>query len=265
MSTYVFGDVQGCFDELQNLLDRVGYQSGQDHLWFAGDLINRGPRNVEVMDLVMSEPNVKCVLGNHDLHFLAIATGQQTLKRSDTIEDLLNSPRLDEYINYLRHLPVLYYADAENLALVHAGIPPQMDINTCLALAGEVEAILQSDQHPDFFAAMYGNEPSRWNNELAGMDRLRIITNYFTRMRYCTRDGELELTHKTDIQPDGFAPWFTFERSDRLQVLFGHWAALNGHTGVDFAIPLDTGCVWGRELTAMRLEDKTFFSVEAQS
>ncbi len=265
MSTYVIGDVQGCFEELQKLLTRVNYQSGRDHLWFAGDLINRGPRNVEVLELVMSEPNVQCVLGNHDLHFLAIATRQQTLNRSDTIEDLLNSPRLDEYIGYLRHLPILYYADTANVALVHAGIPPQMDINTCKALASEVETILQSDQYPAFLNAMYGNEPGIWHNQLAGMDRLRMITNYFTRMRYCTRDGELELTHKANIQPDGFAPWFTFERSDQLQVLFGHWAALNGHTGVDFAIPLDTGCVWGRALTAMRLEDKTFFTVEAES
>jgi bis(5'-nucleosyl)-tetraphosphatase (symmetrical) len=140
-----------------------------------------------------------------------------------------------------------------------------MDISTCLALASEVETILQSDQYPEFLKAMYGNEPSTWHEQLAGMDRLRIITNYFTRMRYCTHDGDLELTHKADIQPDGFSPWFTFERSDQLQVAFGHWAALNGHTGVDFAIPLDTGCVWGRELTAMRLEDKKFFSVTAES
>ena len=265
MSTYIIGDVQGCFDELQKLLSKVDYQSGQDHLWFAGDLINRGPRNVEVLDLIMSEPNVKCVLGNHDLHFLAVATGQQTPKRKDTIEDLLNSPRLDEYIDYMRHLPILHYDYAENLALVHAGIPPKMDINTCLALASEVETILQSAQYPEFLSAMYGNEPSIWHDQLAGTDRLRVITNYFTRMRYCSHEGELELTHKADIQPDGFAPWFTFERSDQLQVVFGHWAALNGHTGVDFAIPLDTGCVWGRELTAMRLENKTFSSVEAKS
>lgn len=265
MSTYIIGDVQGCFEELQKLLDRVDYHSGRDHLWFAGDLINRGPQNVEVLDLILSEPNVKCVLGNHDLHFLAIATDQQKLKRSDTIEDLLNNPRLDQYIDYLRHLPILHYAEAENLAMVHAGIPPQMGIKTCMALASEVETILQSEQYPAFLKAMYGNEPSAWNNQLAGMDRLRMITNYLTRMRYCTREGELELTHKADIQPDGFAPWFTFERSDQLQVVFGHWAALNGRTGVDFAIPLDTGCVWGRELTAMRLEDKTFFSVGAIS
>ena len=265
MSTYIFGDVQGCFDELQKLLRLVDYQSGQDHLWFAGDLVNRGPRNAEVLDLVMTEPNVKCVLGNHDLHFLAIATGQQTLQLSDTIEDLLNSPRLDDYIDYLRHLPILHYIEAENLALVHAGIPPKMDINTCMALAGEVESVLQSERYPEFLKAMYGNEPSTWHDQLVGMDRLRTITNYFTRMRYCTHHGQLELTHKADIQPDGFAPWFSFERGDQLQVVFGHWAALNGHTGVAFAIPLDTGCVWGRELTTMRLEDKTFYSVESQS
>ena len=125
MSTYIIGDVQGCFDELQKLLRLVDYKSGQDHLWFAGDLVNRGPRNAEVLDLVMTEPNVRCVLGNHDLHFLAIATGQKTLQTSDTIEDLLNSPRLDDYIDYLRHLPILLYIEAENLALVHAGVPPK--------------------------------------------------------------------------------------------------------------------------------------------
>ena len=265
MSTFVIGDVQGCFDELQKLLELINYRSGTDTLWFVGDLVNRGPRNKEVLDLVMSEPNVTCVLGNHDLHFLAVATGQQSVKRSDTIHDLLDSPRLDEYIGYLRHLPMLKYVESEHLVLVHAGIPPQIPVDTCLKMASEVEAILQSDHYPAFLAAMYGNEPAIWHDGLAGMDRLRMITNYFTRMRYCTFEGELELTHKADIQPDGFAPWFSFQRSDHLRVIFGHWAALNGHTGVDFAIPLDTGCVWGRSLTAMRLEDDSFYSVEAIS
>jgi bis(5'-nucleosyl)-tetraphosphatase (symmetrical) len=263
MSTYAIGDLQGCFTEFEQLLDRINFDDGNDHLWLVGDLVNRGPNNAPVLDLIMSLSNVTCVLGNHDLHFLAVATGQKKQHRSDTLDDLLNNPRLPQYIDYLRHLPLLHYDADQQRALVHAGLPPQLGIEQCLALSREVETVLQSDEFPTFLSAMYGNEPPLWHDDLAGMDRLRVITNFLTRIRYCTAQGEMELTHKADIQPQGYAPWFTFNRNDQLQILFGHWAALNGITGVKFAIPLDTGCVWGRELTALRLEDETYFSVPA--
>lgn len=263
MSTYVIGDLQGCYAEFSTLLDKVQFDPASDSLWLVGDLINRGPDNTRVMDLILSLDDVTCVLGNHDLHFLAIATGQQTQKRSDTLDDLLSSSNLDKYVRWLRHQPLVHYDASRHCALVHAGIPPQFGIERCLELSGEVERYLRSSDHPEFLAAMYGNEPASWSDALSGMPRLRLITNYFTRLRYCKADGELELLHKSDIQPDGYAPWFSYPRSDGLNVLFGHWAALEGKADCRFALPLDTGCVWGRELTALRLEDSKRFVVQA--
>ena len=264
MSTYVIGDVQGCRNELEHLLKEINYQESIDDLWFVGDLINRGPDNVGVMDLLMQLPRVTAVLGNHDLHFLAVAMGSQTEKRRDTIADLLHSSRLDDYIDYLRQLPLIHLDAERNLVMVHAGLPPNLDTRQCLALATEVAQMIRSDDCPRFLAAMYGNEPARWRNDLTGMDRLRLITNYFTRLRFCTADGELELLHKTDVAPSGFSPWFSFPRPDDTRILFGHWAALEGKAGTDFALALDTGCVWGQTLTAIRLDDENMFTVPAQ-
>lgn len=253
MNTWVIGDVQGCYAELQHLLARIAFDRDKDELWFVGDLINRGPDNVGVMDFVMNLPSVVCVLGNHDLHFLAIALGQQSLKHGDTVDDLLRADGLQDYISWLRSLPLLHVSPQHDTVLVHAGLPPQLDLSRCRALAREVEDILSSDQCEAFLSAMYGNEPDTWDEQLKGMVRLRVITNYFTRLRYCTASGRMELTHKTDIAPPGYDPWFNFERRGNERVIFGHWAALEGKTGVESAINLDTGCVWGRSLTAMNL------------
>ena len=263
MSTYVIGDVQGCFVELQRLLEVISFQETRDNLWFVGDLINRGPNNLEVMNLIMSLPNANCVLGNHDLHFLAIAAGQQTQKQSDTVDDLLNSAHLDAIVGYLRHQPLIHYDEDEQLVIVHAGLPPQLSIDKCLELAAEVEKTLQGDDYQEFLSAMYGNEPAVFADHLTGMTRLRVITNCFTRLRYCTANGEMELTHKADIKPDGYLPWFSFDRDDKLKIVFGHWAALGGVANASFVHAVDTGCVWGRELSAIRLEDNEWFSVPA--
>lgn len=263
MSTYVIGDVQGCYEELSRLLELIRLDTATDELWLVGDLINRGPDNCSVLDLLMGLSNVQAVLGNHDLHFLAIEAGFQKPHRSDTIKDLLDSPQREAYVDFLLTLPLLHVDRSKNAVLVHAGLPPQLTVDECLRLADEVETCLKSEQRNDFYSAMYGNEPACWNEKLTGMSRLRVITNYFTRIRYCTAEGTMELTHKADVAPDGYAPWFQFPRSDAFAVLFGHWAALEGKSGVEFAIPLDTGCVWGRRLTALRLEDHQFFSVEA--
>lgn len=262
MSTYVIGDVQGCFRELDALLTKLGAGS-EDNLWFVGDLVNRGPRNREVMDLVMSLPNTNCVLGNHDFHFLAVAEGLQTQNRADTLDDLLHSPRLGDYVHYLRFRPLIYHDEARQTVIVHAGLPPQLDIHRCMSLAAEVETCLQSNDYREFLAAMYGNKPARFSEELTGMDRLRVITNYFARIRYCTRQGDLELEHKGNNQPEGYLPWFNFGRDDDVKVIFGHWAALEGVADASFVRAIDTGCVWGRELTAIRLEDDARFSVPA--
>ncbi|MBO6558209.1 MAG: symmetrical bis(5'-nucleosyl)-tetraphosphatase [Pseudomonadales bacterium] len=263
MSTYVFGDVQGCATELQQLLEHIDYQQSEDHLWFVGDMINRGPDNAGVLDLLMQLPNVTCVLGNHDLHFMAIALGCQTQKRGDTVSDLLEHKRLQDYVDYLRQLPLIHYDKARDDLMVHAGLPPNLSTDTCLSLAAEVEQVIQSDQLESFLTAMYGNEPSAWDNNLMGMDRLRLITNYFTRLRFCTADGDIELLHKTDVAPEGYSPWFSFSRREETRILFGHWAALEGKVDAAFAVALDTGCVWGRHLTALRLEDNQLFSVPA--
>ncbi len=263
MSTYVIGDVQGCLRELEALLRAVNFDAGQDSLWFVGDLINRGPDNRGVLDMIMGLPNVTCVLGNHDLHFLAIACGRQRARRGDTFDDLLQSPRLPEYIQFFRSLPLIHHDESNNLVVVHAGLPPQFSLGKCLDLAKEVTDVLMSDEYETFLGAMYGNLPARWDDTLHGWDRLRLITNYFTRMRYCKADGELELIHKADIQPEGYAPWFSFERQDDTRVLFGHWAALEGRVETEFVTALDTGCVWGRALTALRLEDEKLYAVNA--
>ena len=261
----MIGDVQGCFDELTDLLKKVGFEPEKDSAWFLGDLINRGQKNLEVINLIRELPNTKMVLGNHDLHFLAVAVGSQTASPSDTLDDLLGSADLPAIIDWLRYQPLLHFDAANACLLVHAGLPPIWDIETSLARAKEVQAALIGPDFVDFLAQMYGNQPDIWSDELTGMSRLRVITNYFTRLRYCTAAGELELVHKTDAAPAGFAPWFSFPRADpTTRILFGHWAALNGKTGLDSAIALDTGCVWGRSLTAMRLDDGKIISVPAR-
>ena len=267
MSTYVIGDIQGCYDALRRLLDRVNFNDTTDELWLVGDLVNRGHKNTGVMEFITGLDRVTAVLGNHDLHFLAIALGQQSQKRSDTLDDILASPGLDRYIDWLRHLPLIHHDAARNLVMVHAGLPPQLSVPTCMTLAREVESVLcsglGSGQCSAFLKAMYGNEPAIFDDRQSGMTRLRVIANCFTRMRYCTAVGQLELEHKADICPDGFAPWFSFPRQDNITIIFGHWAALNGKADAHFVRALDTGCVWGRELTALRLEDDTRFAVPA--
>ncbi len=263
MSTYVIGDIQGCFDELQQLLATIRYDPASDDLWLVGDLINRGPQNLEVLELLMGLERVTAVLGNHDLHFLAIARGQQTQKRNDTLDDLLASPKLDAYVDWLRHCPLLHHDAARNLVLVHAGLPPAWSLAQCLARAHEVEYALRADSYQEFLNAMYGDQPDTFAEQLEGLTRLRVITNCLTRLRYCTAAGQLELKHKADLAPAGFAPWFSFPRQDEVTVLFGHWAALEGKVDASFVRALDTGCVWGRALTALRLEDDVIFTVPA--
>ena len=261
MTTFAIGDIQGCFDELRELLELMSFRPGTDHLWIAGDMINRGPKNRDVLKLLMDLDNVTAVLGNHDLHFLAIARGYAKPRGKDTIADLLDAPELNDVCEWLRQLPLVHLDEANRRALVHAGFPPHWDAITCKARAAEVESVLRSDALDSYLAGMYGNEPDIWTDSLSGNDRLRIITNYFTRLRFCRADSTIELLSKETEAPAGFSPWFDFPRPDDFAVYFGHWAAIEAVTGADFAIGLDTGCVWGRALTGMRLEDGERFSV----
>ena len=263
MSTWVVGDLQGCLQPLQCLLERVEFNSDRDMLWSVGDLVNRGPSCLDTLRwLHERRDNLRVVLGNHDLHLLAAAAGHKSLSRSDTLAPILEAPDRDRLLDWLRQRPLLW--QEHDVTLVHAGIPPQWSVSEAAARAREVEAVLREDDYEDFFAAMYGNSPDCWDDSLTGNDRLRVITNYFTRMRYCSAEGRLDLVSKGPLQaPEGptasdpaLKAWFLHanRRAANERIVFGHWAALEGHTGVDTAIALDTGCVWGGHMTLYCLE-----------
>lgn len=262
MATYAIGDVQGCLAELHDLLDLIRFDPAQDRLWFTGDLVNRGPHSLETLRFIKS---LGCaaisVLGNHDLHLLAVATGASRVKRKDTFAAVLEAPDRDELLDWLRRLPLLHGDGA--FYLIHAGLPPQWDMETAGRCAREVEAVLRGDDYAEFFPHMYGDRPDHWAEELRGWDRLRFITNCFTRMRYCTADGCLDLKEKGPIgrQAEGLVPWFNTpnRRSAGARIIFGHWSTLGFHVEND-CFGLDTGCLWGGSLTALRLDTLQRFS-----
>ncbi len=258
MSTYVIGDIQGCYDELQALLERVAFDPVTDRLWFAGDLVNRGPRSLEVLRFVRDlGDRAVTVLGNHDLHLLAIWQHRDRLKRSDTLEPVLEAPDGDDVLQWLRCQPLMHYDAEFGCAMVHAGLSPDWDLQTALACARELETVLQGEQFTEFLAHMYGNRPDRWSEDLTGWDRLRYAVNCFTRLRYCSTDGRLEFRQKDapGSQAPGFLPWFEMPaRRTDVEVIFGHWSTLGLYRGHGVRA-LDTGCLWGGTLTALRLED----------
>ncbi|MDF1764374.1 MAG: symmetrical bis(5'-nucleosyl)-tetraphosphatase [Oleibacter sp.] len=267
MATYAIGDLQGCFDELQQLLEVIAFDPQQDQLWFAGDLVNRGPKSLECLRFVQQLGNkAKIVLGNHDLHLLGVAFSDRQQKSSDTLNAILTAPDKDEILTWLRHQPLTHFDSANNVFMSHAGLPPCWTPQQAHALAQEVEQALKKDPQ-SFLQHMYGNQPDRWEDSLTGMDRLRVIVNYLTRMRFLDQDNRMNLSAKeaADTAPEGFKPWFlqSAKQDKSTQILFGHWAAIEGITGVDNVYALDTGCVWGRRLTALRLEDKQVFSVNS--
>ena len=265
MATYVIGDLQGCLPQLIQLLEQINYHPEQDNLWFAGDLINRGPASLETLRFIKSlGNNATVVLGNHDLHLLAVAHGHGELKRKDTLAEILTASDRDDLIHWLRQQPLCHYDSQLNAVMTHAGIPPCWDLDKTLALAKEVEDTLKSDSANDFFAAMYGNTPDTWQDNLTGTDRLRTITNYLTRMRFCDSASKLDLKSKEGVgtASEGYAPWFNYPTQvpEHCHIVFGHWAAIEGITQQTRIHALDTGCVWGESLTALRLEDRQRFS-----
>lgn len=268
MATYAIGDLQGCDAEFAALLDAVGFDERRDALWLLGDLINRGPDSLAVMRRVMAlEECATVVLGNHDLHFLAIWFGGHAPKPSDTFDDLLAAPEADAIAHWLRRQPFLHWDRALGAAMVHAGVPPGWSLAKAAAASDELTEVLQGPDFAHYFRHLYGNEPDRLTDDLAGMARWRILTNCFTRMRLVDGQGRLNFSHKgrPADAPPGWRPWFEQAvgglGSERL--LFGHWAALDGHTGIDRVVALDTGCVWGRRLTALCLETGAKISVPA--
>ena len=271
MATYAIGDIQGCYQELLELLDRVNFDEKNDRLWLTGDIVNRGPGSLEVMRLIRRLDAVM-VLGNHDLHLLAIAAGKVKLRKKDTLQPVLEAPDSAELLSWLIKRPLLHRDQDLAYTLIHAGLPPQWDISQAHSCAHEVEQTLQGDDAPEYFAHMYGDQPDLWSEDLQGWDRLRFITNCFTRLRYCDPDGRISMRDKgpPGRQPEPLLPWYQVNgrRSAGETIIFGHWATIRLGTEQDFSSAgvhaIDTGCIWGGELTAMRLEDRKYFSVPSR-
>jgi bis(5'-nucleosyl)-tetraphosphatase (symmetrical) len=253
MATYAVGDVQGCFDELQALLERVGFDRMRDRLWFVGDLVNRGPKSLQVLRFVKAlGDRAVVVLGNHDLHLLTQHEGFERKREDDTFSDVLGAPDARELVDWVRTWPMMHAEG--NFAMVHAGLLPQWSIAKAATLAREVEQALRAPSYRDFLANMYGGKPERWDDALTGWDRLRVIVNAMTRMRFCTPDGAMEFRSDGVKPPAGYRAWYE-ARQDEGAIVCGHWSARGLILGEHIAA-LDTGCVWGGALTALRLEDR---------
>ncbi len=269
MANYAIGDIQGCFEPLQSLLNIIQFKPAEDRLWLTGDLINRGPESLKVLRFLKNLPKApRIVLGNHDLHFLAVAYHALPAHPKDTFHDILQAEDKLELCHWLRQQPLLYHDAELNFTMTHAGILPSWTLAQAIEYATEVAQLLQSEHYQDLLANQYGNTPERWHNDLQAWERYRFIINSFTRMRFCTPEEALDLTTKTGIdypQP-GLIPWFQFPNrlTQHDNIIFGHWAALNGKVTEPKLFALDTGCAWGNCLTAMRLEDQHYFSVPCQ-
>ncbi|MGD8111902.1 bis(5'-nucleosyl)-tetraphosphatase (symmetrical) ApaH [Vibrio sp. TRT 17S01] len=262
MANYIVGDIQGCFDELQLLLKQADFDPNRDTLWVAGDLVARGNKSLETLRFIKSlGASAKVVLGNHDLHLLAVSLGIHRVKDKDKTAPILDAADKHDLLEWLRHQPLLQEHD--EFVMCHAGISPQWNLDTARSAAREVEALLQSEQWIWLIENMYCNQPDRWEEDLAGIARYRYIINAFTRMRFCFLDARLDMECKLPPQQltdHTLMPWFQLPQRIPLEktVLFGHWAALEGYQNTE-VIGLDTGCVWGGDLTMLRWEDKQYF------
>ncbi len=261
MATYAIGDIQGCYSAFKKLLKKIKFDPDKDKLWLCGDLVNRGPDSLKTLQYIRSLGDAaQCVLGNHDLHLLALYyTGGQA-KKSDTLHDILNSPDVDALMFWLRQQPLFYFDTHLNCAMVHAGIYPGWHINDCLSYAHEVHTVLRSEHYMRFFTAMYGNKPDCWQHDLSGMVRLRFITNVFTRMRFVNDKNHLLLKLKGSPlkqTENNIYPWF--ERAKKHikhnRVVFGHWSTLTSRQYDNF-FALDSGCLWGGTLSALKISSK---------
>lgn len=255
MAHYLIGDVQGCDTALGRLLDRIAFSPSRDTLYLLGDLVNRGPESAAVLRRVMAHGSAtQCLLGNHDLSLLALAHGHRAAHRNDTLDEVLGAPDRDALLDWLRHRPMAI--DTQGLLLVHGGVLPQWDRAQVLALATEVEAALRGPDLDGFLSRMYGNEPAQWSDALTGAARLRVVVNALTRLRFCTPEGVMDLkaSGRPDQAPPGHLPWFDVpgRRTAGDCIAFGHWSTL-GYLRRPDVISLDTGCVWGGCLSALRL------------
>ena len=272
MTTYAIGDLQGCYQELIELLELINFDPAGDQLWFVGDLINRGPESLQSLRFVRDlGDSAITVLGNHDLHLLAVAHGDAQLRKKDTLKPILEAKDRDELLEWLRCRPLLHHDNSLGFTLTHAGLPPEWDLATADECAREVHAVLCGDSYQEFLHEIYGNKPDHWDSNLEGVERWRYTVNALTRMRYCDNDGRLALEQKgpPGTQDAHLKPWFEIgrRRNSQLKIVFGHWSTLR-LADVDYrrhnVFPLDTGCVWGGSLTAMSLEDEREFSVPSR-
>ena len=267
MADYAIGDVQGCYEPLQRLLDKIQFNERNDRLWFVGDLVNRGPESLAVLRFIKQLPcTPKICLGNHDLHLLCqLFLDHAKPWDEDTLQEILTAPDRDELGHWLRQQSLLIHDSDLNVVMCHAGIAPIWNLSQAKARALELEQALSSDHYHAFLSHMYGNKPDHWSEDLTGVDRLRIICNYFTRMRLCNAQGDLCLSYKGIIEqaPPQLYPWYNVPSRSEIDadVVFGHWAALQGQCPQPRIHAIDTGCIWGGPLTALRLQDKQRFSV----
>ena len=256
---YLMGDLQGCCQALERMLQTIDFSPSRDHLFVLGDLVNRGPDSLGVLRRLRGLDNAAtCLLGNHDLHLLAVAHGVRKMHRSDTLAPILDAPDREEWLYWLRQQRLA--VQAHGWLMVHAGVVPQWDAAQTVVLAGEVEAMLRSPEVGEFLTLMYGNEPARWDDSLQGVDRWRCVVNSLTRLRFCAADGTMEFATKEGAggAPEGYMPWFEVpgRRTQGTPVAFGHWSTL-GLVNRDDLLALDTGCLWGGHLTAVRVDGAT--------
>lgn len=273
MSTYAIGDIQGCYTELHNLLNEINFNEKNDQLWFAGDLVNRGPKSLQTLRFIKSlGASAKIVLGNHDLHLIAASKNIRPISNKDTIKEILTADDADELINWLKSRPLLLTDTDLGFTMVHAGIAPQWTLDAAKNFAKECESILQNEKIDDFLMHMYGDTPNIWSDSIEGYARQRFIINCFTRIRFCTINGTLDLDVKVapGSQKKSLIPWYALPNRKTIdnKIIFGHWSTIHLGSENNFkkynVYPIDTGCLWGGQLTAMRLDDEKIFSVTSE-
>lgn len=268
MALYLIGDIQGCDAALAQLLDTIAFSPSRDTLYVLGDLVNRGPASDQVLRRLMAYGDAaRCLLGNHDLHLLAVACHAHHAKRKDTIACVLQAPDSAAMLHWLRHqhMALCEHIGGQEVLMVHAGVLPQWTPERTLQLAAEVQQVLRGPQAADFFSTMYANHPAQWSESLQGTERIRLIVNALTRLRYCTAEGVMEFESKGGAEhaPQGYMPWFDVpgRASAGAIVAFGHWSTLGWLHRTD-VYAMDLGCVWGGKLAALRLESRTHWSPE---
>lgn len=258
MAVYAIGDIQGCYDSLRRLLDKIAFDPQKDQLWFAGDLVNRGPKSLEILRFIKSlGDSAISVLGNHDLHLLATALKHRKPKPKDSLGPILEAPDRDELLDWLRHRPLLH--SDRGFHLLHAGLAPQWDMKLAQKLARQAEKVFQGDDYKTFFQHMYGDKPDIWSESLKPWEKTRFVVNCFTRMRFCDASGRLDFKHNgpPGSQPKHLMPWFVVpeRKTQDNTIIFGHWSTLGFYHGHN-CYAIDTGCLWGGQLTALKLDNK---------